>query len=190
MANPEAPRILIASGTICSGKTTLIGSLVNENAFKIVSAITTRAARAGDFPGEYTYLTETGFDALNHDDMMWATKHGAPSARYTLLRSTVRAAIADTHNVYTRPLSVSSATNVLREFGADLIKVIYLPTPDPDELARRAKQRGDDPANLAARVANESDWDQLASETPGFHIANGRTPEALHAEALSLMEQK
>lgn len=187
MNSPEAPRILIASGKICSGKTTLISRLVRENGFKVVSAITTRPARPGDFPGEYDYLSEHVFEALDKSDMMWATQHGSPPARYTLLRSTVRAAIADADHLYTRPLSVSSASSVMREFGPNLIKVIYLPTPDPVELERRAQQRGDNPANLATRLANEASWDELASETPGFHVAQGQTAEELHAEALSLM---
>jgi len=186
MSNPEAPRLLIATGTICAGKTTLMGRLVTEKGFRVLSAITTRVPRDSDFPGEYNYLSGTEFSALDPQDMMYNTQHGAPAARYTLLRSVVRDSIKDTDYHYTRPLSLPSAEKVMRIFGEDVVKVIYLPTPDRAELERRALQRGDDPANLSTRIENESKWDEFAKQVPGFHIAKGQTPDELYEEALHL----
>jgi len=187
MPNPEASRILIATGTICAGKTTLVGRLVTENGFRVLSAITTRTPRSSDFPGEYNHLTDEEFDALDPADMMWSTKHGSPAARYTLLRSIVRTSIEDTQNHYTRPLSPQSAQKVMRAFGPNVVKVMYLPTPSNEELERRALERGDDPVNLSVRLNNEAGWDEFARGVSDFYIAESHTVEELHEEALNLM---
>lgn len=186
MTSPEKPRILIATGRTCSGKSTLVGNLIGKDSFKMLDAKTTRPPRDSDLPGEYSYITNEEYDAIPAPDMIFSTKHGSPS-RYTLLRSAIKAALADPHHIYTRPLSPSSASKVVNEFGEDSIKVLYLPTPNPEEAERRIVERGDSLAILAARATNEESWDDLAGTTSGIHIAKSTTIEDIHAETLILM---
>lgn len=186
MSSIEVPKILIATGRTGSGKTTLVGNLIAKSGFKMVNGLTTRAPRSSDLPGEFTYLSDAEFDATPAADMMFSTKHGSPS-RYTFLRSAVHAALNDGVNTYTRPLSPVSAGKVVAEFGEQVIKVLYLPTPDSDELERRVIARGDNPAMFTARAENEAGWDDIAKATPGIHVATGSTIQELHAEALELM---
>jgi len=63
MATIEVPRILIATGRTCSGKTTLVGALIAQNSFVMLGAETTRPERDGDLPGEYRYHSDSTFDA-------------------------------------------------------------------------------------------------------------------------------
>ncbi|HUC87975.1 MAG TPA: hypothetical protein VMR95_02405 [Candidatus Binatia bacterium] len=187
MTTSESPRILIATGRTCAGKSTLVGRLIADNGFRIFSGETTRLPRDGDLPGEFNYLTNDEFDALNPKDMLFSSQHGLLS-RYTLLNSVVEAALADEHNRYTRPLAPISAEKLVKKFGATAVKVIYLPTPDPLELNRRATARGDDPISVQVRVNHEFDWDEITRQTRSIYIAQGHTPEELQAEALALME--
>ncbi|MEO8863147.1 MAG: hypothetical protein ABI354_02380 [Candidatus Saccharimonadales bacterium] len=186
MANPENPRILIATGTLCAGKTTLMSRLVSSRGFLVLGAVTTRAPRDSDFVGEYSYLTDREFDSLNPADMMWNRRHGSPS-RYTMLRSVAKIALEDKNNIYTRPLSPHSAVEVANEFGHSTTKVIYLPTPTADVLEKRVIQREQSMDEFTSRIEGELSWDEYAKREPSIYMAEGCSVEDIEAEALALM---
>jgi|GEM_PF-2283343 len=191
MTTPVRPRILIESGKLCSGKSTLTRINVEHAGFLMLTGETTRAPRTDDVKDEFRYLSDAEFDALPPEDMLWATRHGAPS-RYTLLRSVVDAALADIDpetgegRLYTRPLAPASAGKLIAEYG-DVVRVIYLPSPSWSVLAERLWTRDESPVSMASRIASEADWDEIARNTPGICIAEGHTLQELHDEGLALM---
>ena len=138
-------RLVVVSGPSGVGKTTVCDLLLARDEFERVVTATTRAPRGRERDGyDYHFLDDATFDAWVKDGrfLEWADvygkKYGSPRAgadeilargRYPLLNIDVQGAAS------------------LRAAGLDCLRVFLLP-PSWEELERRLRGRGTDPAEV------------------------------------------
>ena len=163
------PSIITLVGESGTGKSTLMSSLVVESGlFRILTSATTRAPRSSDLRHEYRYLSdeEYGKIASNPKRFLWDVPAGNFGDRYAKDTLDVEEAFTDNEHVYINALIPSAAAALVRLYGSELIKTVYLESPGTDELRTRMLQRGDDPEKVEERlvIEKDEDWpDQLIS---------------------------
>jgi len=169
-----------------SGKTTQMGKLV-EAGFRQSPNITTRPPRpATDLPDVYRYVSGDEYGRLlAQGGLLWDVTTGN-GARYSKERSEVEQALAARHNISVNALVPDKASDLVRRYGAEVIKTVWLPSPGDDVLMERMIARGDSAEGAAERVANEEleDWLAQALAIDGLYVVTGITIPERHQEIM------
>lgn len=146
-------RVIAIVGQIASGKTTL-AQFMEAHGFERIVTYTTRPKRNGEKDGisyhflsaeEFLEKAEAGFFA---EDMGFTAKFGY--VRYGTSKESLETADDANKIIVLNPEGVKN----LKESGYDIFAV-YLDMPQ-EVLMRRALQRGDDPAEIGRRIADDT----------------------------------
>ena len=182
--------ILTLTGASGAGKTTiaerLIATLPDAH---FLTSYTTRAVRPSDLPGEYVYLSDDTFDAMEtRGDFLWTAR--VADTRHGTTKSSLQMALDDNASISIMIL-VPEVMTKLYEFADALgrrasVRSILVCTPSEQLLRARMRDRGDEDAKIDARIAATLDYEANACATGiGFiEITNeGDVDEAVRAIA-------
>ena len=179
-------RLITLVGQSGSGKTTQMRELV-EAGFRQSPNITTRPQRpATDLPDEYRYVNDEEYGRLlAQGELLWDVITGN-GARYSKERSEVEQVLATRHNTSVNALVPDKAAELVRRYGAEVIKTVWLPSPDDDVLIERMTRRGDSVQGATERIARErlEDWTAQALAIEGLYVVTGITVPDRHREII------
>lgn len=165
-------RIISLTGPTLAGKSVLAEELLRRYPNTgFVESLTTRAERPSDLPGEYKYVSDTEFDAVeNQRGFLWTAEYG--SHRYGTRRQAVLSALQDDDEFIGIMILVPHVLKTLNEFmrehvingcnRSDSWVACYITPAPPEEVARRLALRGDDPKEFAKRLKAEAGWCEIA----------------------------
>lgn len=179
-------------GPSCAGKSLLLRNLRTARPeLQPLESVTTRSRRESDtLPGEYLFVDEAKFDAMEaQGEFLWVVHpHNLPY-RYGTRRSAVEYAL---RRGLFAPILIPEAVAMLYEFAAaqglrDGVRPIFLSISDTNELRRRFKERGDaDMAEVERRVLNAEHESRAARALGGLHeIDATQAPEKVLKDALA-----
>lgn len=179
-------RLITLVGQSGSGKTTQMRELV-EAGFRQSPNITTRPPRlTTDLPNEYRYTDDEEYGRLlAQGKLLWDVTTGN-GARYSKERSEVEQVLMH-HNISVNALVPDKACELVRRYGAEVIKTVWLPSPGDDVLLGRMVARGDSEQGAAERIANEAleGWLTQALAIDGLYIVTEQTVSGRHKEILN-----
>jgi guanylate kinase len=157
-------RLFVIAAPSGAGKTTLVHALVTRNPeLRFSISYTTRDKRINEADGvDYLFVDKDEFNRLREGGEMleWAEVF---DNFYATSRSQVESLLADGHNVVLE-IDWQGAQQV-RASMPDCITIFILP-PSLDELERRLRDRGTDPADVIERrlrdaMSDMSHWDEF-----------------------------
>jgi guanylate kinase len=186
------PILLVLAGPAGSGKSTLCERLVQAGrGFSRVVTTTTRAPRPGEINGvHYHFLTPTQFDEklAKGEFLEWAWVHG--DRRYGTLAASVLAPLGRGESLVAN-VDVQGVASI-REAGARYpllarsLATVFI-NVGPAQLKERIRERGDDEAELARRMAT-AEKEMQESAKFEFHIDSG-SRDADFAALLAIIDQ-
>ncbi|MBX4192130.1 AAA family ATPase [Candidatus Parcubacteria bacterium] len=175
--------IVTLTGPSGVGKTTLLRSLVRAlpHAHPLMS-YTTRSPRPTDEPGEYTYVGDEQFEKMK-SSFLWEAK--TYKSRYGTRKEDIDFALA--HDIYI-PILVMDAVKKLHTYTSTKVTYLYIHIDDENELRRRFQERGDNPEEVEARIAENKTWFKEAQQSgiPFIYLDGKQTREELLAQALKV----
>lgn len=176
-------KVIAVAGQIASGKTTL-AQFMEAHGFERIVTYTTRPKRNGEKDGiSYHFLTadeflekaEAGFFA---EDMGFTAKFGY--VRYGTSKESLETANGTNKVIVLNPEGVRN----LKEAGYDIFTV-YLDMPQ-EVLMRRALRRGDAPAEIGRRIADDTRLFR-SLDTKGYVDLRIANPELLPNQIAELI---
>ena len=146
-------KIVAIIGQIASGKTTL-AEFMEARGFERIVTYTTRPKRAGEKDGvSYHFLTDEEFASKAQNGYFAETTEY--SAKFGNVRyGTSRESLETGDGVHKVIALNPQGVIMLKDTGYDIF-VVYLDMPQ-EVLMRRALQRGDDPAEIGRRIADDT----------------------------------
>ena len=188
--------ILTITGPSGVGKTTLMHNLLKSlpDAKPLIS-YTTRTARPTDEPGEYAYISQEEFEAMEKaGEFLWTAS--AYVNRYGTRKSDIDAALADATALF-MPVLVLSAVKTLHEYVNKVgriqnLRSMYIRIEDEAELRARFKERGDKPEEAEARIIECRNWNEEAKNlgVPFIYLEAQKRREDILADALMHLNNK
>ena len=179
-------RIVTLVGQSGSGKTTQMRELVGEQGFRLSPNITTRPPRESDLAGEYTYIPDDEYAGLlKSGRLLWNVVTGN-GAHYSKDVCDVIEALTDPDNIYVHALVPGKANDLVRRYGSEVVKTIFLPSPGDDVLLKRMITRGDSARGAAERLTNEEQegWLVQSLAITGLHVVTAQGVAERHQEIL------
>lgn len=185
--------ILALTGPSGVGKTTLLHGLLQAlPGARPLMSYTTRARRPTDEPGEYTYISFGEFERRAGDGVfLWEAK--TTSNRYGTLKSDIDAALAGGRFI---PVLVVDAAKKLFDYARArgqerAVLFIYLKIDSEHELRKRFAARGEEAAEVEARLAECRSWNEEAARSgvPFLYIDASRPRGEVLAQALTVLPQ-
>lgn len=179
-------RILVISGVGGAGKGTLVERLRAERPDLWWSVSwATRPPRPGEVDGaHYHFCSRAEFEAeIARDGFLeWFEPYGH-------LKGTPKAPIAEqvaAGRAVLLELDVNGALAVRDEFGADA-DIVFLVAPDTTSQAQRLRDRGDDPADIEARLAEaRREYDKAVAA--GFRIVVNDDLEQAFSQVVAILD--
>ena len=158
--------IITLSGASGTGKTAITGALMKRlpNAGPVLS-VTTRDPRPTDHPGDYQYVTQDAFQAMEASGrFLWTAGVGA--TRYGTPRDILQAAL-DQPEAHGIMILVPERVVDLRAFAAendrlDDVRSFYILSPDESILRTRMSGRGDAEEKIEERIRECRDFEARA----------------------------
>jgi len=146
-------KVVAIVGQIAAGKTTL-AQFMEGHGFRRIVTYTTRPPRVGEKDGvSYHFLTDKEFaDKVQNGYFAETTSYSAKfgNASYGTSRESLETADGVNKVIVLNPQGVVA----LKDAGYDIF-VVYLDMPQ-EVLMRRALQRGDNPAEIGRRIADDT----------------------------------
>lgn len=162
--------LVVLTGPSGAGKSSIAQGVraYSPSMIKLVESHTTRLKRVSDLPREYRYLTAEQFSRnVERDVYLWQVEHAG--VRYGTPRKAVDNALAKPNYVGIM-IVVPSVLDTLIAHVADYkrrtrdylarMRLWYVVPPEPDELVRRLRKRGDCDAHIQHRMEAERSWRQ------------------------------
>ena len=162
-------RLVVVAGPSGAGKTTVCEKLLSRKEFERVVTATTRAPRPGERPGiDYLFVTGKEFDSWAKQGrfLEWATVHGK---RYGTPRSAAEEILKRGRHAVLN-IDVQGADSV-RKSGFPCFLVFLLP-PSWEELERRLRGRGTDPAEEIERRLADARSELLRQDDFDLKVTN------------------
>jgi guanylate kinase len=168
---------LVLAAPSGAGKTSLSRALLAEDAsLQLSVSVTTRAPRAGEVEGRHYYFVEQkAFDAMAASGELLEHAH-VFGRSYGTPRAPVAAALASGRDVLF-DIDWQGFRQLRAAMPADVVGVFIKP-PSLDVLQTRLQARGDDPAQVARRMAHAEDELAHAGEFD-FIVENAEFDTAL-----------
>ena len=158
-----------------------------EAGFRQSPNITTRSPRPDtDLPNEYTYVSDEEYESLlGQDQLLWDVTTGN-GARYSKKRSEAQRALGDGDTISVHALVPDKAHELVRTYGAEVIRTVLLPSPGDDILAERMLERGTTTREACERLEREraEDWSEKALAIEGLYVVTGITIPERHKEII------
>lgn len=146
-------RIWVLVGPSGTGKTTIARDLVSElPRLRRAITCTTRPPRDGEREGlDYFFVTDEQFDfLLASGKLIEHTIYGG--SRYGLPVDQFREAEAAGEDMLA-VLDIQGVHHLRATFGPERVRAIFLCSPAEEELARRMRERGSSPEEIARRLS-------------------------------------
>lgn len=166
--------ILTVTGASGVGKTTIVRELLAKDpALRVISSTTTRSPRPTDIPGEYRYVPENEFHALEvAGDFLWTVSvHGF---RYGTRKSDIDEALGRDEDIFLIILIPERVATLKSYAPRGQVVPLYIAGPAPNILAQRLRDRGDDEETIARRVSDCVAWEKEMKQSAGwfFRVEN------------------
>ena len=145
--------VIAIVGQIASGKTTL-AKFMEERGFERIATYTTRSKRVGETDGvEYRFLSDEEF--LEKTESGYFAETTSYSAKFGNVSYGTSKESLETPNGVRKVIVLNpQGVIALKDAGYDIF-VVYLDMPQ-EVLMRRALRRGDDPAEIGRRIADDT----------------------------------
>lgn len=151
----ETGRIIVLSAPSGTGKSTVIGQLMQHPELKLQFSIsaTSRNPRGAERHGrEYYFLSPEEFNRRVEADEFVEWEEVYKGTKYGTLVSEVERITGSGHNLI-MDIDVAGALNVKKKYGSRAL-LIFLEPPTIEELEKRLRNRAtDDEASIAKRLA-------------------------------------
>ncbi len=146
-------KIIAIVGQIASGKTTL-AQFMEKRGFERIVTYTTRPKREGETDGaDYHFLSDAEFaEKVESGYFAETTEYNAKFGR--LRYGTSKESLETPNGVKKVVVLNPQGVMTLKDAGYDIF-VVYLDMPQ-EVLMRRALRRGDDPAEIGRRIADDT----------------------------------
>lgn len=171
--------IISISGSSASGKTSLALELLSFLPdSRMLLSLTTRTPRPSDIPGEYRYLSEEAFGALERDGkLLWSVK--AHGNRYGTLKESASSAAERGTHIATLTIQAAEGMAVFLSSLETSYIPLYLRTSDENVLLERLRRRGDSLEDIRIRIEECRDWNERAAHSPvPFRVIDAALPLA------------
>lgn len=163
------------------------------NARPLVS-YTTRAPRPSDEPGEYAYVSQDEFDHMSAaDEFLWTAN--AYVNHYGTRKADIDDALENTDALFI-PVLVLSAVKKLHDYANEVGKnarlhSMYIKIEDEVELRSRFTERGDNPEEAEARIAECRSWNEEAKNlgVPFIWLEAQKDRQTIVADALKQLKE-
>lgn len=161
-------KILTFTGPSGVGKTTVVRGLLEDksNDLKIVTSVTTREPRDSDLPGEYMYITDQEFTAMEgRGEFLWTA--GVHGNKYGTTKSSIQEALVAPGR--SLMLLVPEVLDTLYEYTDGKVWSFYILSPPEDILRERLVKRGEKPEDIIRRISDCKRWDAEARAKGSFY---------------------
>lgn len=156
--------ILSVTGASGVGKTSITRKLLEEDgALKLIVSTTTREHRPSDISGEYRYVTNEKFFALEErGEFLWAiSAHGN---HYGTLRRDIDEALSHDEEIFLILLTPDAIAKLAWYVPQGRLFPIFVVGPAPELLTQRLRDRGDDDETIARRMRDCADWERTMKQ--------------------------
>lgn len=166
-------KIIILSAPSGTGKSTIIGRLMNEPDLNLGFSIsaTSRKPRGEERDGrEYYFLTPEEFDRRISDGLFVEWEEVYAGTKYGTLRQEVERVTGSGRNLI-MDIDVKGALNVKRQFGDDALSIFIMP-PNLEELEARLRGRNTDSEESLRRRIEKADYEMSFARQFDCRVVN------------------
>jgi guanylate kinase len=160
------PKFLFFAGPSASGKSSLMNEIkIRDPRVHWISSYTNRKPRSGDFPGEYSYVTDKKFASMAEEgEFLWTA--GPHGNRYGTLKSDLVTAL--TSDTLSMLHAVPACLPLLHDFAPSKVYPFFVHVDHPRiVLPQRMRKRDPnyDHADCERRVKECLDWEVQARKS-------------------------
>lgn len=166
-------KIIILSAPSGTGKSTIIGKLMEDEALKLGFSIsaTSRKPRGKEEHGtDYYFLTEEEFKKKVEGGEFVEWEEVYPGVCYGTLESEV-ARITKGGSNLVMDIDVKGALNIKKRYGQDALTLFIMP-PDRKTLENRLRNRGTDSPETIEKRLEKSDYEMSFSDRFDYTVIN------------------
>lgn len=166
------PKIVTFTGASGTGKSAIVGGLLQvSDRYRLVQSTTTRDPRESDMLGEYDYVCQRRFGAMNgKGEFLWKASYGGNS--YGTPRAVIDEAMRLPSGICSLMILVPQVVPILISHVGSTAVLPFL-VRDPSEAVRRERmqRRGDTPESIERRLDADRNFDRKLLESSVKYVS-------------------